>query len=99
MPNAILAFLVRFLLLAAGLVFAASLLLTGVVLFAAWLLRAGWARLTGRPVKPFIVRFGGKSFEDLVRRAGATPGSRTPRADAAQPGLHRLRDVTDVEPR
>lgn len=54
--QAILRFLLRLMLVAAGLVFAASLAITVGVLLAAWWARATWARLTGRPISPFIVR-------------------------------------------
>ena len=93
-------FLLRTLLVLAGLVFAASLVVVFVLLLALWSVRAIWARLTGRPVNPFVVRFGPRQgFEEMVRRARA-PASRTPRADAAAgPVRGRLADVTDVEPR
>ena len=48
--------LLRLALLAAGLVFAASLAFVLLVGTAAWLLRAAVARLLGRPVTPFVVR-------------------------------------------
>lgn len=53
---ALLNLLLRLALLAAGLVFAASLALLLLAGAAAWLLRAGLARLLGRPVTPFVVR-------------------------------------------
>ena len=94
MPT-ILSFLLRLVLLAAGLVFAASLAVVFVIVLALWLLRAGWARLTGRPVTPFVVRMHPRNGFAMYRRAGE--GSRTPRADAAP--LGRVGDVTDVEPK
>jgi hypothetical protein len=64
---------------------------------AAWVLRAGWAKLTGRPVSPFIFRVDPRAgFDRMYRRAQA--GSPTPRADAVRPG-QRMGDVVDVEPR
>jgi len=97
----ILNFLVRLLLLATGLVFAAGLLLVFVALLAVWSLRAAWGRLTGRPARPFVMRMGPRAaFEEAMRRAQATqPASRTPRADAAAGPGGRLADVTDVEPK
>ena len=97
----ILNFLVRLLLLAVGLVFAASLLAVFVVLLAVWSLRAAWGRLTGRPVRPFVMRMGPRAaFEQAMRRAQATPpASRTPRADAAAGPRGPLADVSDVEPK
>jgi hypothetical protein len=48
--------LLRLILLVAGLVFAASLLFVAVLFMLLWGLRAVWARLTGQPVSPFIMR-------------------------------------------
>jgi hypothetical protein len=93
-------FFLRLLLIAAGLVFAASLAVVFALLFAVWCVRAAWARLTGRPVMPFIVRVDPRSgFERMYRRA--EQGSRTPRADAVRPGRTAAdaADVSDVEPR
>ena len=90
-------FVLRLVLLAAGLLFAASLAVALVLMFCVWTLRAAWARLTGRPVMPFVVRIDPRGgFERMYRRA--EQGSRTPRADAVQPG-RKIGDVTDVEPR
>ena len=50
------AFLLRLFLVLAGLLFAASLAVAAVLMLAVWGVRAGWAKLTGRPVTPFIVR-------------------------------------------
>lgn len=89
--------LLRLVAVLAGLVFAASLAVALVLLLAVWGLRAAWARLTGRPLAPFVVRIdplGG--FNRMVRRSG--PPGRTPRADAAGARL-RAADVTDVEPK
>lgn len=94
----ILSFLLRVLLLAAGLVFAASVLVAFALLLALWSLRALWARLTGRPVSPFVMRMGpGSAFASMMRRA--PPASRTPRADAVAGVRVPLADVSDVEPR
>jgi len=89
--------ILRVVLLLAGLVFAASLAVATVLLLVGWTLRAGWARLTGRPVAPFIVRIDPRrGFERMYR--GAAQGSRTPRADSVRPA-REIADVTDVEPR
>lgn len=90
-------FLLRILLLAAGLVFAASLAVAAVLMLAVWGVRAGWARLTGRRVAPFTMRVDPRGgFEQMVRRG--RQGSATPRADAVRPG-RAVADITDVEPR
>jgi flagellar biosynthesis protein FlhB len=94
---ALLNLILRAILLLAGLVFAASLAVAFVLLLVGWTLRAGWAKLTGRPVTPFIVRIDPRrGFERMYRGAGQ--GSRTPRADSVQPA-RKIPDVTDVEPR
>jgi hypothetical protein len=79
-------FLLRVVLFAAGLVFAASLAVVFCVLLAVWLLRAGWASLTGRPRTPFVVRF--RAGEGFRQAYGRAPPVRRP-----------LADVTDVEPK
>ncbi|NPC56581.1 hypothetical protein [Caenimonas soli] len=49
-------FFVRLFLLAAGLVFAASLSVAAALMLAVWGVRAAWARLTGKSTLPFVVR-------------------------------------------
>jgi hypothetical protein len=94
---ALLNFVVRLVLVAAGLLFAASLAVAFTLLLVGWTLRAGWAKLTGQPVSPFVVRIDPRGgFERMYRRAG--PASRTPRADSVRP-VRAVPDVTDVEPR
>jgi len=96
MPT-VMTFLLRLFLLAAGLVFAASLAVATMLMLAVWSVRAAWAKLTGRPVVPFIVRIDPRGgFDRMYRRAGQ--GNRTPRADSVRPGK-RAGDVTDVEPK
>ncbi|MBX3654623.1 MAG: hypothetical protein KF686_10605 [Ramlibacter sp.] len=93
-------FLVRLVLLAAGLLFAASLVLAVLVLLALWGLRMLWARLTGRPVTPFVMRldpragFGRFYGRQPFRGGGAAP------PEASRPaGPRSVADVTDVEPK
>ncbi|HXD40455.1 MAG TPA: hypothetical protein VN649_07825 [Ramlibacter sp.] len=90
-------FLLRLFLIGAGLVFAASLAVAAALLVALWSIRAVWAKLTGRPVVPFVMGINPRSgFETVCRRA--QPRSRTPRADAVRPGRH-IGEVTDVQAR
>ena len=49
-------FVFRLFLLVAGLVFAASLGLAAALMLALWGVRAAWARLTGKPAMPSIIR-------------------------------------------
>jgi hypothetical protein len=89
--------LIKASLLAAGLVFAAALVLAFVLLLVVWSLRVGWARLTGRPVTPFVMRmYPGDAFASMYR--GAQQPAGTPRADAVRP-TRRASDVSDVEVR
>jgi hypothetical protein len=90
--NALLAFVLRAAVVAAGVLLAAGLMVTAAFLLGIWLLRAGWARLTGRTVRPFTARI----------RPGFTWAGMRPRAASAapQPAYARARhpaDVTDVQ--
>eukprot|EP01030_Chromulinospumella_sphaerica_P000926 gene926-908_t len=80
--------LLRVIVIAMGLVLFASLLVAAMLLALVWVLRAGWARLTGRPVTPWVMgvdpRTGFSKDAAASRRGGILPG-------AAQ--------VTDVEAR
>jgi hypothetical protein len=99
MPT-LLTLLVRVLLVAAGLFFALVLSCLFVLVLAVWLLRAGWAKLTGRPVTPFVMRKGPRqAFEEMMRRGPGPQASRTPRSDAAAGFARPSGDVTDVEPK
>ncbi|MDP3824622.1 MAG: hypothetical protein Q8R33_24385 [Burkholderiales bacterium] len=89
-------FILRVFLLVAGLVFAASLAVAAVLMLAVWSVRAGWAKLTGRPLAPFIVRIDPRGgFERMYRRGGPASAAR---ADSVRPPRN-VADVTDVEPK
>ena len=49
-------FVLRLFVLVAGLLFAASLSVAAVLMLALWGVRTAWARLTGKPAMPFIIR-------------------------------------------
>ena len=90
-------FLLRLFLIVAGLLFGASMAVAAVLMLALWGMRAVWAKLTGRPVMPFIMGINPRSgFERMYRKA--EQGRRTPRADAVRPA-RKVGDVTDVEAR
>ena len=93
----VLNFILRLVLLAAGLVFAASMAVAFVLMIAFWGVRAVWAKLTGRPVVPFIVRIDPRSAFERMYRA-SDRHNRTPRPDAVR-SRYVVGDVTDVEPR
>ncbi len=105
---------VRLLLVALGVVFFLSLLAAVLVLVAVWLVRAGWARLTGRPVTPWVMRMDPRSGFGTVFRAGERwtqprPGHRGGSTSADDGGesapprrggiLPGAAEVTDVEAR
>jgi hypothetical protein len=90
-------FLLRLFLLAAGLVFTASLAVAAALMLGVWGVRAAWAKLTGKPVAPFIMRIDPRGGFDRMYRRGE-PHSATPRADSVQRGRN-VGDVTDVEPK
>jgi hypothetical protein len=87
-------FLIRLALVAAGLVFAASLALMAVVLLVLWCVRAVWCKLTGQPINPFTVRMSPSAGFDNIYRSRQAP-------DAAETAAKSKRvstdDVTDVE--
>lgn len=62
-------FLVRLALVVAGLVVFLSLLLAALVLALSWGLRAVWARVTGRPVTPWVMRMDPRSGWSAVYRS------------------------------
>lgn len=91
-----LSFLIRLFLVVAGLLFAASLAVAAVLMLGLWGVRAVWAKLTGRPVMPFVVRIDPRGgFGRMYRRA--EQASPTPRASAAR--QRQAGDVTDVDPK
>jgi hypothetical protein len=69
----ILTFIVRGFFVVAGLVFAVAIAAAASIALTLWLLRAAWARLTGRPVQPFIAK--------VDPRRGFRRAARYPQAD------------------
>ena len=90
--------LLRLLLVVAGLVLAASLLLALLMVLSVWAARSAWARLTGRPVAPFVMHIDPRSGFNRVYRARQS----RPEAGAPVPpttGRTTVLDVTDVKPK
>lgn len=84
-------FLLRVLLVIAGLIFAASLIVVMLVLMMAWSVRALWFKLTGRSITPFVMRMNPRAgFDQVFKQA---------RQDPVKPARRDLGDVTDVEPK
>ncbi len=92
-------FVIRVILVLAGLVFVASALLAALMVLALWSLRALWARLTGQPVQPWAFQFDRQAIWNRFYR-GAGQGQRP--SQAQQPNQAARRDdpdIIDVEPK
>ena len=102
-------FILRVILLLLGLVFAASLTVAVMLLAAVWGVRYAWARLTGKPVSPWVMRFNPRSGFDRFRhpaqpsepQAAEVVNARARGESVVRP--ERIRgnasDVTDVAPK
>jgi hypothetical protein len=88
---------VRLGLLVAALIFLASLLFAAGLLLMLWLMRALWAKLTGRPVQPWVFKM---HRADLWQRAyrATTPGNSRGKApmDVIDAEVKDITDVTDA---
>lgn len=92
--------LIRLVLLAAGLVVAASLAVVVALALAAWGLRYAWARLTGRLVTPFVVRVDPLAGFGRIYRGEGQGGARAqPEPKPVHSGERVIGEVTDVEPK
>lgn len=99
-------FVIRLLLVAVGAVFALAVLCGIAVLLLVWAVRRTWARLTGRPVAPWVLKTDPlavwRQAAAFRRGAGFQPRADGDIASAsgAGPGRRReLGDVTDVTPK
>lgn len=103
---------VRILLLLAGAVFFLSLLAVACVLLCVWALRSVWAKITGKPVTPWVMPMrGGAAWSAMYQRAAggmaaAAPAEPVTPFGAAPAGSKRsgilpkvAGDVSDVQPR
>jgi hypothetical protein len=105
---------IRLVVVAMGGVLFLSLLAAAMVLALVWVLRAGWARLTGKPVTPWVMRMDPRTgfsaaFRSTQRwSAGGrgAPGSAGQDAAQEEPAASRrggilpgAAEVTDVEVR
>ncbi len=103
--------LLRLIVIAMGLVLFASLVVAAMLLALVWLLRAGWARLTGRPVTPWVMGVDPRTgfstvFRTTERWSAGRRGSRAPEATGEDAAASRrggilpgAAQVTDVEAR
>ncbi len=96
--KSLLRFVLRLGLLLAGLVFFASVLAAGMLLLSVWLLRALWARLTGKPVQPWVFQMNTRPPWQRARQPGgfgASPAQSS--ADVVDAEVRDVSVVTDVE--
>lgn len=85
---------VRLGLLLAALIFMASLLFAAGLMLALWLMRALWAKLSGRPVQPWVFKMDRAAMWQRAHRASAPGG----RGEAPMDVIDaEVRDITDVE--
>lgn len=91
-------FLLRVLLVLAGLIFAASLIVVMAAMLLVWGIRALWLKLTGQPVMPFAMRMHPRAGFDQVFRQGHR-GENSGVSEPAKPSRRVPHDVTDVEPK
>lgn len=90
-------FLVRVVVLAMGLVFAASLLLVVIALALLWGGRALWAKLTGQPLTPWVMRVNPRAGWSRASQA-ASRWQSTAKQPQTRVGTGReVADVTDVQ--
>ncbi|MFM7332332.1 MAG: hypothetical protein ACKO1L_11855 [Brachymonas sp.] len=87
-------YLLRFVFVIAGLIFAASLLVAMLVLLLVWSVRALWRKMTGQPISPFVMRMNPRAGFDQVFGRGQQHASASDK-----PPRRVLDDVTDIEPK
>ena len=95
----VLRLVVRIGLLLAGLVVFVSLLAAGLLLLGVWLLRALWAKLTGKPVRPWTFKVNRRAAMGRFYRQ--PPGRRDAPVpdDVVDAEVRDVSVVTDVEPK
>ncbi len=91
----------RIVVVAMGLVLFLSLLAAALVLALAWLLRALWARLTGRPVTPWVMRVDPRTGFRAAYQWSAPRGEGAGEPAESRRGgvLPGAAEVTDVQAR
>jgi len=97
--RSILGLMLRLGLLLAGLVFFASILAAGVLLLSVWLLRALWAKLTGKPVKPWVFQMNRRPPWQQAGRGTGFGGATRASDDVIDAEARDVTVVTDVEPK
>jgi hypothetical protein len=95
--RAVLGLILRLGLLLAGLVFFASLMLMAAVVLTLWLTHALWAKLTGRPVQPWVFKMNRRPPWQRGGFAGAPSSQSDKVVDAEARVRPEEADVTDVQ--
>lgn len=83
----------RIVLLAMALVFIASLMVAGAVLLAVWAVQRLWARLTGRPVSPWVFRVDPRAQWNRFYHAADHWPPRSARREELRRGQQEAQDV------
>lgn len=98
--RSILGLMLRVGLLLAGLVFFASVLAAGLVLLSVWLLRAMWAKVTGKPVQPWVFQMNRRPpWQQADPGAGFGSAPSHASDDVIDAEVRDVSVVTDVEPK
>lgn len=98
--RSILGLMLRLGLLLAGLVFFASVLAVGLVLLTLWLLRALWAKVTGKPVQPWVFQMMRRPpWQQASRGSGFGGAQQASSDDVIDAEVRDVSVVTDVEPK
>ena len=96
--RSILGWVLRLGLLLAGLLFFASLMAAGMVFLTLWLLRALWAKVTGRPVQPWVFQMNRRPpWQQANPGSGSGPAPSS--GDVIDAAARDVSVVTDVEPK
>lgn len=92
-------FIVRLVMLLAGLVFLASLLVAAMLVLAVWLLQALWAKLTGQPVRPWTFSMNRQAMWSRFY-SGQTQGPPPKRDDpnVIDVEIKEVKEVKEVRP-
>lgn len=88
---------VRLGMLLAALIFMASLLFAAGLLLALWLMRALWAKLSGRPVQPWVFKMHRADMWQRAYRGAAQGGRDKAPMDVIDAEVKDITDVTDVQ--
>lgn len=81
-----------------ALVLFVGMMTLGLLLFGVWLLRLLWAKLTGRPVQPWVYRMDRRTVWQRAWRA-TSHGQDRSEVEVIDAEVKEVTDVTDVRPK